>query len=317
MRRTIVAVALAGGLLLAACGDDGATGSDGETTVAASFYPLAFVAQEVGGDDVVVTDLTPAGAEPHDLELTPDQVDEILDADVAIVMGNGFQPAAEDTADDRDAVTVFVFDELPIDAGGRVVEDEHEDEGGEEESDEAHGDEALDPHVWLDPVLMGETVLAVTDALVEADPDHAAGYERRARALERRIERLDAEYTAGLADCERDIVVTSHDAFARLAARYGLVVEPIAGISPDEEPSPERLAELADLAEEEGVTTIFTETLVSPDVAETLAREAGGLETAVLNPLEGLTDDEVDEGADYFTVMEDNLAALEAALGCR
>jgi zinc transport system substrate-binding protein len=120
-----------------------------------------------------------------------------------------------------------------------------------------------------------------------------------------------------LADCERDIVVTSHDAFGRLAARYGLVVEPIAGISPDEEPSPERLAELADLAEEEGVTTIFTETLVSPDVAETLAREAGGLETAVLNPLEGLTDDEVDEGADYFTLMEDNLAALEAALGCR
>lgn len=286
MTATVAVLALAG------CADDGLSGGAGGDSVVASFYPLAFVAEQVGGDQVEVTDLTPAGAEPHDLELTPDQVDEILDAAVAIVMGNGFQPAVEDTAADRDGATVTVLDELT---------------GGVD----------ADPHVWLDPVLMRETVAAVTDGLVEADPDHAAGYERRARALERRLDELDAEFEAGLADCERDTIVTAHAAFGHLADRYGLEQLAIAGVAPDEEPSPARIAELADLVEDEGVTTIFTETLVSPDVAETLAREAGGLETAVLNPLEGLTDDEVAAGDDYFTVMRDNLAELRVALGCR
>ena len=283
----------AGLVALASCGDDGG-GDSGEVSVVASFYPLAFVAEEVGGDDVTVTDLTPSGAEPHDLELTTDQVDEILDADLAVVMGDGFQPAVEETADDRNGETVEV---LPA-----VVGDE---------------DDPVDPHVWLAPALMEETVAAVTAGLAEADPANAAAYAARGRALARRVRALDAEYESGLGDCERDTIVTAHDAFGRLADRYGLEVEPIAGLSPDEEPSPERLAELADLAEDEGVTTIFTETLVSPDVADTLAREAGGLETAVLNPLEGLTDEELDAGDDYFTVMQDNLAALEAALGCR
>jgi zinc transport system substrate-binding protein len=309
MRRIMMAT-LAAAVLLTGCSDDG-TASDGEqVTVVASFYPLAFIAEAVGGDDVAVTDLTPAGAEPHDLELTPDQVDEILDADVAVVMGNGFQPAVEETAEDRDGETLLVLGALPIDAEGKVVEEE----GGEGEPPAE--EDVLDPHVWLDPLLMSEMTVAVTDALIEADPDHADTYERRARELERRLYVLHAEFEGGLSDCERDTIVTAHDAFGYLADRYALAQEPIAGISPDEEPSPERLAELSDLAEDLGVTTIFTESLVSPEIAETLAREAGGLETAVLNPLEGLTEEEIAAGDDYVSVMEANLEELRAALGC-
>jgi zinc transport system substrate-binding protein len=275
-------------LMGSACGDTGA--GDGGDRAVASFYPLAFATARIGGD-LEVVDLTPAGTEPHDLELTPDQVDEILDARVVVVMGEGFQPAVEDAAADRDGVTVTVLDTVEHDGS--------------------------DPHVWLDPERMQALVTAIADGLAEADPDHTAAYERRARALDRRLADLDAEFEAGLADCERDTIVTAHDAFGYLADRYGLEQLAIAGISPDEEPSPARLAELADLARDENVTTIFTETLVSPAVADTLAREAGGLATAVLNPLEGLSDDEAAAGDDYFSVMRANLAALRDALGCR
>jgi zinc transport system substrate-binding protein len=288
MSRALVPVIAAVAFGLAACGDEGSSG--GRESAVASFYPLAFATAQIGGD-IEVVDLTPAGTEPHDLELTPDQVDAILDAHLAVVMGDGFQPAVEDVAAEREGVTVTVLDTVPSDG--------------------------TDPHVWLDPVRMQAVVAAIADGLVAADPDHAAAYQRRARALDRRLADLDTEFEAGLAGCARDTIVTAHDAFGYLTGRYGLEQLAIAGISPDEEPSPARLAELADLARDESVTTIFTETLVSADVADTLAREAGGLDTAVLNPLEGLSDDEVAAGDDYFSVMRANLAALRAALGCR
>jgi zinc transport system substrate-binding protein len=285
-----VVVAIAA-ITVAGCADD-ANGRDGVQAVAA-FYPLAEAARQVGGDVVEVGDLTPAGAEPHDLEVTPDAVDDLEKADVAIVMGHGFQPAIETVADRRDGETVVVLDVLPID-------DELADE---------------DPHVWLDPRLMRDLVDAIEAALVRAAPEHEATFARNATRFRQRLAALDADFAAGLRDCERDEIVTAHDAFGHLARRYGLQQHAIAGVSPDEEPSPERLAELADLVEEDGVTTVFTESLVSPRIAETLAREAG-IGTAVLNPLEGLTDDEVEAGDDYESVMRSNLAALRRALDC-
>lgn len=297
-------------LALVGCGDD--SGADGDAvSVVASFYPLAEVAEQVGGERVAVTNLTTAGAEPHDLELTPADVDRIEDADVVLVLGRGFQPAVEDAADRRESGTVEVLGELPIDAEGRRVEGDHADE-----DDDAGDGGGLDPHVWLDPVLMVDAVGAVTAALAAADPAHAAEYEHNAAEYESEIEGLHAEYTAGLSGCERTTIVTAHDAFEYLTSRYGLTQRPIAGLSPEDEPDPRRLAELADLSEREGVTTIFTETLVSPALAETLAREAGGLETAVLNPLEGLDEDEIDAGESYVSVMQANLEVLRAALGC-
>jgi zinc transport system substrate-binding protein len=275
----------------------GACAGSGEPTrtevgVATAAYPAAFLAERIGGERVQVTDLAPVGAEPHDLELTPAQAEELLVADLAVVIGGGFQPAVEDAADQRDEPVVILLDAL-----SSAVRDG-------------------DPHVWLDPVLMARLTGVVEDALGAADPDGQAAYRRHAKALRADLTRLDEAYRSGLADCERRLLVTSHEAFGYLAARYGLEEEGVAGLSPDAEPDARRLAELADLARREGITTIFTEEQVSPELAETLAREAGGLRTEVLSPLETLTDEERDDGDDYLAVMERNLARLRRALGC-
>ena len=310
--KTVLISILVAVLLAAGCGgDDGAepaaaAAGDGVSVVAA-FYPLAEVARQVGGDRADVDDITPPGVEPHDLELTTDQVDAVASADLVVLMGRGFQPAVEDVADDRDGATVVVLDELPAtaDVGGEVADEEHA--GG--------GEQALDPHVWLDPVQMGEIVTLVADALTAADPAGADTYRANAAAYRDDLDDLGAEMAAGLEGCRQRRIVTAHEAFGWLAARYGLEQEAIAGLSPDQEPDARHLAELVDLVEAEGITTIFTEALLSPAVAETLAREAG-VDTAVLNPLEGLTDDELRAGENYLSVMRENLATLTAALDC-
>jgi zinc transport system substrate-binding protein len=275
-------------------------------SVVASFYPLAEVAQEVGGRYVTVQNLTPAGAEPHDLELNSDQVDETLGATLVIVMGKGFQPAVEAAAKQRDGATLSVLSKL---IGLRAKR-------GSGASEGAVGVNALDPHVWLDPVLMLGVIDLVEVALNKADPRHATSYRANAARYAAKVAQLDGDYRSGLAACQRKLVVTSHAAFGYLTKQYGLRQVGITGIDPEAEPDPARLAELTKLAKRKGVTTIFTESLVSPKVAQTLAREAGGLHTEVLNPIEGLTDRQLAHGENYVSVMRANLAKLRAALGC-
>ena len=272
-----------------ACGCIASTGTAraaSRESVVASFYPIAWAAQQVGGDRVSVTNLTPAGAEPHDLELTPDQIDEVLDAKVVFELGRGFQPAVEQAAEQRDGRTVQL---LP--------------------------DGTTDPHVWLDPVRMSAIVRTVQRELTRADPKGRSVYARNAERVLGELDSLDARYRNGLAHCERDVIVTAHEAFGHLAKRYGLQQEGVAGISPDAEPDAKRIAQLTDLVRRDGVTTVFTEELVSPRIARTLAREAG-VRTATLNPLEGLTAREVRNGDDYVSVMDANLRMLRRALGC-
>jgi len=274
--------------------------------VVAAFYPLAYAAERVGGQRVSVANLTPAGAEPHDLELTPDQVDEVLDADLVLELGRNFQPAVEHAAEQRDGPTVKLLDALPIKAGNKA---------GNKKVNESDPD-ALDPHVWLDPVSMVDIVTRVQKALTDIDPAGKSGYRARADALRAELAALDQRYRTGLADCDRHLIVTSHEAFGYLARRYGLRQEGVAGLSPDAEPDPKRLAALTDLAKREHVTVIFSEELVSPRIAETLAREVG-VHTDTLNPLEGLTNAQQKSGLDYLSVMDNNLARLRAALGCK
>jgi len=280
-------------LWLIGCGaDTGATGADdGRLSVVAGFYPLAEAARRVGGDAVEVQDLTPAGAEPHDLEVTPGDIDRLASADVVLVMGRGFQPAVEDALRDRDGQTVELLDAL------RVPQDE------------------TDVHVWLDPGLMREIVDITASALAESDPGRADAYGANAERMGDELVALDRSYAARLGECRSRTLVTAHAAFAWMARAYDLEQEAIAGVSPEQEPSPGRLDELVELVEAEGVGTVFTETLVSPEVAETLAREVG-VDTAVLNPLEGLTDDQRESGEDYVSVMEANLEVLATGLGC-
>jgi zinc transport system substrate-binding protein len=283
-----VAVAAVVALTAGACGG-GSPGDDaGRVQVVAGFYPLAEVAERVGGDAVAVANLTPAGAEPHDLEQTTDQVDDILDADVVVYLGRGFQPAVEKAAKRSDAARVDLL----------------------------AGDDDADPHVWLDPQAMPPIVERVRAALAAADPSRADAFDAGAASYVAELRDLDAAYTQGLADCDRHVIVTAHEAFGRLARRYGLEEIAIAGLSPESEPDPRRMADLAGELRAKGVTTVFAEALVSPKIAETLAREAG-VRTAVLDPIEGLSRGRLDAGATYLSVMRENLAALRLALGCR
>lgn len=288
---------------LAACGADGSAG-DGRPTVVAGFYPLAEAAGRAGGDAVEVVNLTPPGVEPHDLELTTRQVDRIEDAALVILLGGGFQPALEEAAERRSGPTLLVLDALELD-----------DHGDEEADDDGHGHGDGDPHVWLDPSAMVEVAEVIAAALAEAVPDDEAAIRDRVAGYVEELRALDGRFEAGLAGCERDTFVTAHAAFGWLADRYDLSQESIAGLAPEQEPDPRRLAELADLVEREGITTVFTEELVSPRVARALAREAG-VETDVLDPIEGIPEDRLDEGDDYLTVMDRNLERLRAALGC-
>ena len=296
----IALLLVVGGAVTACSSDPSPASASSKTAVVAAFYPLAFAAERIGGGRVVVRDLTPKGAEPHDLEPTADQVNAIEDDALVVVMGRGFQPSVEKAADKRKKPTVRVLDAV-VREGGNVAAD-----GG--------GAVGIDPHVWLDPVRMKQVVSAILWGMIQADPDGRASYTANATALEVDLDQLDRDFATGLKTCASKEIVTSHEAFGHLATRYGLTQEGITGLSPDAEPDPKRLAELIDLVKQKRVTTIFTEDLVSPELARTLSRETGAT-TVVLSPLEVLTDDA--PGADYLSVMRDNLAKLRTALGCR
>jgi zinc transport system substrate-binding protein len=280
MRSIIILISLALGL---AGGCGGSDESSGEKRVAASFYPLAFAAEELGGDSVDVVNLTPPGTEPHDLEPTPSDVRELKSADLVLLLGDGFQPQLEDAAGDRAGVVEL------LDTPGM-----NRFENG-------------DPHVWLDPTRY---------ELIARRVGNELGTEASIQSFVARLKALDREYRSGLADCARDDIVTSHDAFGYLAERYGLHQIPITGLSPEAEPSPKDLSRVVDLVRSTDATTVFSETLVSPRIAKAVASETGA-RTAVLNPIEGLEPSEAKSGDDYFSLMRSNLATLRAALGCR
>jgi zinc transport system substrate-binding protein len=271
------------GIVLALAAGDNDSPSGGREAVVAGFYPLAFAAREIGGGSVDVENLTPPGAEPHDLEPTPEDVEDIQSADLVLLLGQGFQPSLERAAENADGEVIELLDTPGLDV------------------------KPGDPHVWLDP----RRFARIGDAI-----GRALGNEHPARSLAGRLVALDREYRAGLADCRRDDIVTSHEAFGYLADRYGLRQVAISGISPEAEPTPPDLQHVIDVMNDTGATTVFTEPLVSPRLADTVAAETGGT-TAVLDPLEGLTPEEESAGEDYFTVMRQNLATLEDGLGCR
>ncbi|MDF1603841.1 metal ABC transporter substrate-binding protein [Nocardioides sp. YIM 152315] len=290
--------------------DDSATSADG-VEVAAAFYPLQYVAERVAGAHATVDNLTAPGGEPHDLELTVKETAQVAQADLVVYL-HGFQPSVDDAVDTTaEGETFDVSEAVELRPAGAADHDhEHADEGEEEGEEHDHGD--TDPHFWQDPLLMADLGDELADRLAEIDPDHAGDLRDNAADLRGDLEALDAAYADGLARCERHAVVVAHDAFGYLS-RYGLEFEPIAGLSPDAEPTPADLAHLQEVIEEEGVTTVFYESLVSPAIAEQLASDTGA-KVAVLDPVEGLSDETADE--DYLSLMEQNLAALEEANGC-
>ncbi|MEU4064003.1 metal ABC transporter substrate-binding protein [Streptomyces wedmorensis] len=319
VRRLIPSTALAGAVALgvvslSACAgtsDAADKGSGGKLDVVASFYPMQYLAEQIGGGHVAVNTLTKPGVEPHDLELKPKQIGELGEADVILYL-KGIQPAVDEAIAQAGVKNT-------VDAAGLTTLEEHGTEvGHDHEGEEAghdHGSEAgADPHIWLDPVKYAEVAKGVGSTLEKADPAHAADYRKNTDALVKKLGDLDTEFETGLKNTATKTFITTHSAFGYLAERYGLEQEGITGIDPESEPSPARIKELQDIAKKDNVSTVFFETLASDKTAKTLAGDTG-LKTDVLDPLEGITDKS--KGDDYIEVMQSNLAALKKALGAK
>ena len=338
MSKRILAAACAAAtaLALSACTSTASSGDssskDGSLTVMASFYPLQYLAEKIGGEHVSVTSLTPEGAEPHDLELSPKMVDSLSSADAVVYLA-GFQSAVDEAIEQQAPKTVIDVSPAAdlIEAGtdanhpaedeeeatdeaqsGETEAHDHDHEGHEHEGHEHHHDMSADPHFWLDPTRMAHAATLVGDKLAEADSAHADVYKANAKALAEELNTLSDTLVTKTSSCKVKTFVTAHTAFGYLADRTGLTQVGISGLDPESSPSPARLAEIGQIAKEQGVTTIFTEALIDPKVAQTLADDLG-ITTAVLDPIESQTD----ASKDYAAVMQANIDALTKANNCQ
>ncbi len=279
----------------------GETAPSNKIQVTASFYPLAYIASEVGGLRVSVRDLLPSGGEPHSFEPSPRDMALLSKSNLFIYNGAHFEPWVEKWQKGsfvRPSKVVSIIDELSLRSAPLITR------SGE-----------TDPHFWLDPMLFKQKVEIVRDVLITIDPTHADEYRANAKLLDTAISGLDQKFRDGLRSCTKDSIITSHDAFGYLARQYNFGVIPIAGISPDEEPSTKVLASIIEVARKKNIQHIFFEAKVGPKLSEVIAREIDG-KTLVLNPLESLTHDEVQSGEDYVSIMEKNLVNLRVALEC-
>ncbi|HET7303409.1 MAG TPA: metal ABC transporter substrate-binding protein [Segeticoccus sp.] len=304
----LLALVLGGGL--AGCGRPAAADQGGRLQVVTAFYPLQFATEQVGGEHVAASNLTQPGVEPHELELTPQDVAHVVDADL-VVYERGFQPAVDRTVEHEAAD--HALDVAPsADLDLRVTPGIGQDlpEGAFEHGPEA-GDR--DPHFWLDPLRYRAVGRAIATRLAEVDPAHAEDYRAGARRFADRLDGLDHDFRTGLAHCASNRLVTSHSAFGYLAHRYGFTQVGINGLNPEAEPVPRALADVADYVRRHDVRTVYAETLASPATARAVAEETGA-HLAVLDPLEGLTEDSA--GDDYFQVMRANLRTLRQGQGC-
>lgn len=336
MSKRILAAACAAAtaLALSACTSTASSGDssskDGSLTVMASFYPLKYLAEKVGGEHVSVTSLTPDGAEPHDLELSPKMVDSLSSADAVIYLA-GFQSAVDEAIEQQAPKTVIDVSSAAelVEAGsdanhpaeeesteetqsGETDAHDHDHEGHDHAGHDHHHDMSADPHFWLDPVRMAKAATLVGDKLAEADSAHADTYKANAKALAEELTTLGDTLVTKTSKCQVKTFVTAHTAFGYLADRTGLTQVGISGLDPESSPSPARLAEIGQIAKEQGVTTIFTEALIDPKVAQTLADDLG-ITTAVLDPIESQTD----ASKDYAAVMQANIDALTKANNCQ
>lgn len=304
---------------------------EGKVNVVTSFYPLYYMASEIGGDEVNVMNLIPTGVEPHDW--TPKSLDlqNASKAQVLIYQGSGFEGWIDDFKKGLDSnsqvklveastgISLIASEESEADHDHDHDGDAHDeaaedhDHAAEEAHDHAHDHGGVDPHTWVSPKSALIMAKNVKQALVDADPAHESLYEERYQALHEKLEALDQQYMDQLTDLSHREIVVSHQAFGYLARDYQLAQHSIMGLSPEAEPTAQELVRLSKLVKEQGLKYIFFEELVTDQLASTLANEAD-VETLVLNPLEGLTEQQEQAGDNYISLMERNLENLVKAL---
>jgi zinc transport system substrate-binding protein len=297
----IIGIVLVGLLTLIINNAQKPTVKSNKLQVTTSFYPLYFFSSQIGGDKASVVNITPAGAEPHDYEPTAQDIAQIENSKLLVLDGTGLEAwgnKIKQNLDPQKTIILTVGDGI---INQKVVED---------------GQEVIDPHIWLSPPLDKKIVDKITQSLIQIDPTNASYYQANADALKAKLNDLDSQYKQGLLTCRKKDIITSHAAFGYLATAYGLNQVTVTGISPDSEPSPQQLADIVKFAKTNNVKYIFFESLVSPKLADTVATEVGA-KTLVLNPIEGLTNDEIAQGNNFFTEMQKNLTNLRIALECK
>lgn len=267
--------------------------------VVTSVYPLYYFATQIGGDKVDVTNIIPAGAEPHEYEPTARDIASIEKSDLLILNGAKLEPWADRVKKDLQGTPVLI-----ITAG----------EGLTDLALKENNTQITDPHIWLSPPLAKKEIEHITQGLIHADIQNTEYYQNNADSLIQKMDALHNEFVSGLAQCNQKNIVTSHAAFGYLARTYGLRQTPIATIS-TQEPSIKQLAEIVDFMKQNNINYIFVERLVSPKLAETLSTEVGA-QTLILDPIEGLSNQDMKAGKNYFTMMQDNLTNLRTALEC-
>lgn len=269
--------------------------------VTTSIYPLYYFATQIGGDKIDVINITPPGAEPHDYEPSSQDIVNIESSNLLILNGIVEPWGNKITEILKNKNTKVIV------AGNGLFNQKVTD---------VTGSAGTDPHIWLSPILAKREVNSILNGFISIDPANKYYYSMNANKLNGSLDRLDKQFQEGLNNCQSKEIITSHEAFGYLASEYGLNQIPIAGLSPDTEPSLKTLTEISNQAKTNNIKYIFFESLVTPKLADTIANEVGA-KTLVLNPLEGLTKSEIINGKDYLTVMQDNLQNLRIALNCR
>lgn len=296
--------------VVAGCGNKQETAKTNKLQVVTTFYPMYDFTKNVVGDNGEVSVLMKAGTEPHDYEPSAKDIAKIADSDVFVYNSEEMETWVGSVLKNIDTKKTVVID---ASKEIKLLEGSHEEEDEDHDHDHEGHSHAHDPHVWLDPVLAKEEVNAIKEGLIQADKTNKASYEKNAKTYSDKLDALNEKFEAGLKDAKNRTFVTQHAAFAYLAARYDLKQVAISGISPDQEPSPAKLAELNDFVKENNIKVIYFEETASPKIAKTLAKETGAT-LAVLSPIEGITKEDQDQGIDYIKVMENNLKALQETI---
>lgn len=294
--------------IMVGCGNQEATKDSTKLQIVTSFYPMYDFTQNVAGDNAEVSVLMKAGTEPHDYEPSAKDIAKIADSDVFVYNSKEMETWVSSVLTNIDTKKTVVVD---ASQGIDLLEGNHSDDETDAEH-EGHS-HAHDPHIWLDPVLAQKQVDTIKEGIIKADTKNKETYEKNALAYKEKLAALNEKFEMGLKNAENRTFVTQHAAFAYLANRYDLEQVAIAGLSPDQEPSPAKLAELNDFIKENNIKIIYFAETASPKIAKTVANETGA-KLEVLSPIEGITQEEQEKGVDYIKVMEKNLEALEKAI---
>lgn len=280
--------------------------------VVASFYPFYEIAQKIGGNNTIITSVIPMGVEPHDWELTPQQIPGIIEADMIIYNGIGFDSWLGKKEQFRNSFLVDISKDLQL---IKLGQQGSENLGPIDQlSDPTY---VYDSHIWLDPILVKNISKTISYALIKLDPDNIDSYLQNTKNFNRQLDTLDSLIKKSLANCELKDFITFHESFHYFANRYGLTQHAVHGSSPEGEILPQQIIKIISLAKDLGIDTIYSEELKDPRLSQTLASEIPNGKVLLLSPIEGIEPHEQNKDINFIDKMKMNLENLKQGLKCK